>query len=209
MSDIDSLKGFNPGGGGLFLKLSDGDTVRVRITSLPVIFQNTFIRGEEESVSTAFGFVVWNHETNSAQIWQTNGATYGQQIAPLLEDEEYGDWREYDVKISRTGEKQQTRYSVRPGVKRYKLNAEQLHTTDDVDIIGTIAKNDHASHVMWLTDYKDAQEAGINPKEQSGYDRAKEARNKVSTKVEAKDIEEAFETELNSEEPINLDDIPF
>jgi len=84
-----------------------------------------------------------------------------------------------------------------------------LHTTDDVDIIGTIAKNDHASHVMWLTDYKDAQEAGINPKEQSGYDRAKEARNKVSTKVEAKDIEEAFETELNSEEPINLDDIPF
>lgn len=188
MSDIDALKGFNPGGsggGGLFLKLNDGDAVKVRLASLPVIFNNAFEQPSGEvKVDTRFAFVVWNHDEGKAQIWITNGATYGQQIAPLLDDEDYGDWREYDVTISRSGEKAQTRYSVRPSPKRVPLKPEQLSAVEGVDIIDKISKGRGASQVMWLTDYKKQQEA----------------KTKDPTPEDVPDL---------GDEPVNMDDIPF
>lgn len=193
MNDIESIKGFQPKseGGGLFLKLSDGEEVKVRITSLPVIFENEFKLGEEISLSTRFGFVVWNHDLNKAQIWVTNSATYGQQVSPLLEDEEYGDWREYDVKIKRTGEKAQTRYHLRPGVKHYALDKVQQDTCDAIDLLGNIKKSDSASKVMWLSEYRELEEG---PK----------IKNKVSEKEE-----ETINLDTPDDEPINLDEIPF
>lgn len=195
MDDISALKGFNPGGGGgsgLFLKLADGDAVKVRLASLPVIFQNTFERENGEiKVDTRFAFIVWNHDEGQAQIWVTNGATYGQQIAPLLDDEDYGDWREYDVTISRAGEKAQTRYSVRPSPKRVPLLPEQSDAVYKVDIIDKISKGKGASHVMWLTDYKKLQEAGAK----KGTD--------PSVPTTPDPIAEVDDS------PINLDDIPF
>ena len=65
MSDIDNIKGYKPPaeGSGKFLKLNNGDTVKVRITSLPVIFQNEFKTPEGDiNLSTRFAFVVWNHD---------------------------------------------------------------------------------------------------------------------------------------------------
>lgn len=200
-SDIDALRGFNPGGsggGGLFLKLADGDQVKVRLASLPVIFQNAFEdqRTGEVKIDTRFAFVVWNHDESKAQIWITNGATYGQQIAPLLDDDEYGDWREYDVKLSRSGEKAQTRYYVRPGTKRESLTADQGEAVENVDIIEKISKGKGASQVMWLTEYKKLQEAAKN---KDNKDNADDADPAVPDKV-INDI---------GDDPINLDDIPF
>lgn len=196
-SDIDKIRGYNPpseGGGGTFLKLADGESVKVRITSLPVIFQNEFKNPDGEvTISTRFAFIVWNHDIGKPQVWGTNGATYGQQIAPLLEDDEYGDWREYDVKISRTGEKAQTRYSVRPGVKRYKLEADQLTQCNNIDIIAQVGKGMGVSQVMWLSEWRELEEE------------EKASRTAKNTETE-KAVNEAVES---ADEEINLEDIPF
>lgn len=164
MSDIDAIKGLElPNeGAGLFLKLADGETVKARITSLPVIFTNIFVRNTgEEDKSTRLAFIIWNHDLKKPQIWETNAATYGQQIAPLLEDEDYGDWREYDVKISRSGEKQATRYNVRPGTKRYKLDKVQTKACEDVNIIATLQKGQGKHNVLWLAEYRNLKEQGL------------------------------------------------
>lgn len=196
-SDIDEIRGYNPpSNSGTFLKLNDGETVKVRITSLPVIFQNEYNQGEEVNISTRFAFIIWNHDDNKAQIWQTNGATYGQQISPLLEDEEYGDWRKYDVKISRSGEKAQTRYSVRPGVKQYDLEDEQLDAVGSIDIIALLNKQDSNSQVMWLNEWREMEE---------------EARKKPA-KSEMESLEKAgnaIHRDDEDEEPVNIDDVPF
>lgn len=211
-SDIDAIRGYNPpSGAGSFLKLNDSETAKVRITSLPVIFQNEFKMGDEVTLSTRFAFIVWNHDAERAQIWQTNGATYGQQLSPLLEDDEYGDWREYDVKISRSGEKAQTRYTIRPGIKRYELTDEQLNAVNSIDIVSVLDKSDNASQVMWLSEWRELEDSakkksdGIveeSTKKMSGYDQAKEAQKVILSKEE-------LVIEDIGDEPINLDDIPF
>ena len=203
-NDIDSIRGYQPPSeGGIFLKLADGEEVKVRLVSLPVIFENEFKLGEEVNLSTRFGFIVWNHDIDKAQIWVTNAATYGQQISPLLEDDEYGDWREYDVKIKRTGEKAQTRYHVRPGIKRYDLDESQQVACEAIDIIEIIKKSDSASKVMWLAEWREL-EAAAKAKPGSGYNKAKATRKKL-----AEEEEEDTVVEDIGDEPVNIDDIPF
>lgn len=200
--DINSLRGFNPGssGGGTFLKLADGDAVKLRLFSLPVIFTNTFTKPDGEvNVDTRFAFVVWNHDVDKAQIWITNGATYGQQIAPLLEDEEYGDWRKYNVTVSRTGQKAQTRYYVRPGAKQYELDAKQIEACENLDIIGMIGRGQGASSVMWLTEYRDMMEK--NKGRDDAQDRDEDDRDDV--------VVQPTDEQLGEEEPIDLSEIPF
>lgn len=198
MDDINALRGFNPGGGGsggLFLKLGDGDQVRVRLASLPVIFQNAFDdqRTGETKIDTRFAFIVWNHNEDKAQIWITNGATYGQQIAPLLDDEDYGDWREYDVTISRSGEKAQTRYSVRPIPKRTMLGYDAQKAVESVDIIEKIGRGKGTSQVMWLTEYKKLQDES-----------SKNARLNMDAGRQDDNTQP-----FNEGEPVNLDEIGF
>lgn len=206
MSDIDKIRGFQPKGeGGAFLKLADGEEVKIRIASLPVIFENEFRMGEEINLSTRFGFIVWNHDLGRAQIWVTNAATYGQQISPLLEDDEYGDWREYDVKLKRTGEKAQTRYHLRPGVKRYELEEEQKTACDNIDIVAYIKKSDSASKVMWLAEYRELEEQG---KSGSGLEKARAQASKIKNKVQDETEEDTVIEDIG-DEPVNLDDIPF
>lgn len=201
MSDIDKIRGYQPPseGGGKFLKLADGETARVRITSLPVIFQNEYRAGEEVNISTRFAFVVWNHDQDCAQIWQTNAATYGQQISSLLDDEEYGDWREYDVKISRSGEKAQTRYNVRPGTKRYDLTDKQLDAVGSIDIIGILDKQESNSQVMWLDEWRDLEESAKKETVRKSAEANKSGIDKVREQLDDED----------NEEPVNVDDIPF
>lgn len=195
MNDIDAIRGYKPPSeGGTFLKLADGETAKVRITSLPVIFQNEFRMGDESTLSTRFAFIIWNHDTSQAQIWQTNGATYGQQIAPLLEDDEYGDWREYDVKVSRTGEKAQTRYNVRPGTKRYELTSEQLSNCQKLDIIGMLKKSDSISQVYWLAEWRELEKKSKSPQPEEHTPGV---------------IDQTSQYTAPEDEPINLDDIPF
>lgn len=180
MSDISKKYPSVGNGTGLFLKINDGETVKVRLVSDPIIFNSEF----KGNISTRFAWLIWNHDQETAQIWATNGATYN-SIKDLALDEEYGDPAEYDIKITRTGVEQQTRYSVRPGTKQYKLEDEQLRACNDLDPIALIDKPDSTSHVMYLEEHR--EEKSVKPV--------------APTEDEVHEVDE--------EEPINLDDIPF
>jgi len=177
MSDINSKYPTVPGGSGVFLKLQDGDTVKVRLMSDPIYFESEF----KDNSSARFAWVVWNHDEELAQIWVTNGATYN-SIKDLVLDDEYGDPTAYDIKITRTGTMQQTRYSVRPGTKRYELKPDQVKACQNIDPITVIDKPDNTSHVMFLEEHREE-------------------------KAEAKKDDVVIED--IGDEPINLDDIPF
>ncbi len=137
-------------GSGLFLKLNDGDTVKVRLMSDPIYFDSEY----KGNLSSRFAWVVYNQDENKAQIWATNGATYN-SIKDLVLDEEYGDPTQYDIKITRTGTEQQTRYSVRPGTLRNKPTAEMTEACEALNPIELIDKPDSTSHVMWLNEHRE------------------------------------------------------
>ena len=61
---------------------------------------------------------VWNYEANSVQIWQINQRTIQEAIMGLINDADWGDPREYDLKITRTGESLETKYTVSPKPKK-------------------------------------------------------------------------------------------
>lgn len=178
MSDISKKYPNVSTGGGLFLKIADGETVKVRLFSDPIYFDSEY----KGNLSARFAWVIWNHDVGQAQIWATNGATYN-SIKDLVLDEEYGDPSEYDIKITRTGVEQQTRYSVRPGTKRYKLSEDQIEACEAVDAIELIDKPDNTQHVMWLEEHRE--------------EKIQEKENKIDEVAEVGD------------EPINLEDIPF
>jgi len=171
-------------GGGLFLKIADGETVKVRLVSDPIYFDNIF----KDTMTSRFAWVIWNHDAQTAQIWATNGATYN-SIKDLVLDEEYGDPSEYDIKITRTGVEQQTRYSVRPGTKRYDLTDKEKAECDKLDPIQLIDKADSTQHVMWLEEHREEK--------------------KLSGREQAKKVRDALGNEDPEEEEINLEDILF
>lgn len=61
---------------------------------------------------------VWNYEVNAVQIWQINQRTIQDQIHLLLNDQDWGDPRKYDLKITRVGDALETKYTVSPKPKK-------------------------------------------------------------------------------------------
>lgn len=204
---MDAIRDYNPPSeAGTYLKLNDGESAKIRITSLPVIFQNEFKMGDEVTLSTKFAFVIWNHDAGKAQVWETNGATYAQQIKPLLnpvDDDQESDWRKFDIRITRTGEKAQTRYNIKAGTKVYDLDDDQLEAVAAIDIIATLNKSDGKTQVMWLSQWRELEEEAKKKSKtiiKETVDTIKPAKPDV--------VVEPTEEELG-DEPINLDDIPF
>lgn len=201
-SDIDSIRDFNPpsdGGGGKYLKFEDGDSTKVRLFSLPVIYQNLYKGPDGDKLSTQFAFVVWNFDASCAQIWQTNGATYAQQIKPLLnpvDDTDEADWRKFDVRITRTGVKAQTRYNIKAGTKVYDLERDEIDACNEIDIIALIDKSPNTSQVMWLTEWRELEAKG-------------KLEDKKTIDKTVRDMSGHVQEDNLGDEPINLDDIPF
>lgn len=185
MADLSSKYPTLGSGGGLFLKLQDGDTVKVRIFSDPVYFDSEF----KDNLSARIAWVVWNHDEQKAQIWATNGATYN-SVKDLVMDEEYGDVTKYDIKITRTGTVQQTRYSVRPGVKKYPLLGAQIDACNAIDPIEVISRSETAQHVMYLEEHREEKAEKVIQ-----VDEEPETPDEVDENV--------------PEEEISLDNIPF
>jgi hypothetical protein len=190
-------------GGGLYLKLEDGQTVKVRIASEPVIFESESEWGGEKSLSTRYGWLVWNQDTRQPQILQQS-ARFFKQIAALAQDEEWGDPKEYDIKITRQGTGTETTYNVTPSSNRTSLVSEVKQQLDKIDLIEKIKASPFAQRVMWLSDFDDKQ-----PEQESegqGYQKAKAIAQDIKTH---KDAPQDTVAELDPSEEINLDDIPF
>jgi hypothetical protein len=57
---------------------------------------------------------VWNYSLAKVQIWQINQRTIQDSIMNLVEDKDWGDPKRYDLKINKTGDKLETRYTINP-----------------------------------------------------------------------------------------------
>ena len=61
-----------------------------------------------------WAFIVWNYKASKVQMMEITQATIQSAINNLVSDEDWGDPKAYDIKITRTGDKLETEYSVSP-----------------------------------------------------------------------------------------------
>lgn len=133
-------------GDGLFLKLKDGDNVRLRVLGLPAVFDSEY----EGKVSTKYSWPVYNHDEEKVQVFQ-GGATIYNALNALVQDEDWGDPVEYDIKVSRTGKGTDTKYSVSPSPK----SKEVPDDIEQIDVVAITASSPFASNVRRLGEKKD------------------------------------------------------
>jgi len=174
--------------GGGFLKIKDGETITMRIASEPVIFQSEY----QGKLSTRYGWAIWNNNEESAQIF-TNSATFFRQLAAYDADEDYGDIKGYNIKVSRQGEGTDTKYTIVPSPKKSELTSEQKSEVAKIDIIKAISAGAGVSQVHWLADFVNG--AVSKPVTIEGVG------GKAKKPIEI--------TEEFGDEPVDLNDIPF
>jgi hypothetical protein len=126
-----------PSTGGLYMKLQPGEN-KFRILSAPLTgwvywtkadksirlrnvcgYTPYNIRGinqfgNPEKVKHFWAMLIWNLSTSSVQVLEITQVTIQQAIANLSMDDEWGDPREYGLKIVKSGKDQSTEYTVIP-----------------------------------------------------------------------------------------------
>lgn len=189
-------------GGGLYLKIADGESVKLRIASEPAIFDSLNERDGEKSLNTRYGWLVYNQESKQPQILQ-QGVRFFRQIAALAQDEEWGDPTGYDIRVTRQGSGTDTTYTVMPSSNRSSLTPEAKEALDKINLIEKLDAGPFSQRVMWLSDFD------IKTNEREG---------NHSKEVESlKAIGDSKKAEVNDEpviedigdEAMNLDDIPW
>lgn len=90
-----------------------------------------------------WAFVVWNFEEKQIQVLEITQATIQRAMLDLIQNDEWGDPRNYTITVNRKGEKLETEYSVVPSpakpvpediIKSYKeknIDLENLFTGGD------------------------------------------------------------------------------
>lgn len=129
-------------GSGDYLRLKDGDKVKVRFASKPAIvtYDGDKIR---------YQWIVLNRTDGKAQIYEAGPQVFG-QLASLYP--EWGEPTDFDVTIGRTGSGQfDTSYTVTPSPKSLDLSVgEEI-------LVNKVAETFPGKKSKWLEDYaKDA-----------------------------------------------------
>lgn len=139
MTDSSIYKTHSPGGtDGLYLKLKDGDRIKLRIVSAPAVC--TF-----DGEKLRYNWVVWNRKLDKPQVYQAGPMIFG-QIADIYED--WGEPSGYDVSIKRTGSGQfDTEYTVTPVKQSDDLTEAQLKECQLIDL-------PQACKGKWLSEYE-------------------------------------------------------
>ncbi len=143
-------KTYKPAGGseGLFLKLQDGDSVKLRIASEPAIFEQEFTNDGEITISTKFAWVVWNRNEQRAQIFNGGKSIYN-QVADLVD--EWGEPTGFDINVKRAGQMLETRYSVTPLPKSEDLSSEEQAECDKIELLKAVKGR-------WLKEFNTPEE---------------------------------------------------
>lgn len=125
-------------GNDLYLKLKDGDKVKLRIVSPPAV--STY-----DGKKLRYNWIVWNRELNKPQIYNA-GISVFTQLADIYED--WGEPDSYDITIKRTGSGQfDTEYSVTPVKTSTDLDEYQVKEVELIDL-------PQACNGKWLADYE-------------------------------------------------------
>lgn len=220
MSIYDTHKPAAGDGGGLYLKIADGETVKLRFASEPAIFESEAERDDPENpgqkrtvLTTRYGWLVFNQETKQPQILQQS-ATFFKNLAALAQDEEWGDPQGYDIKITRKGTELETKYTIVPSTNRDPLDNEARDALKAVDLLEKLKASPFSQRVMWLSDYdRMAAEPGNSAHSQDVADLKAAGDAKKEADAPAAPSKPPAKPDVVIEdigdEPINLDDIPF
>lgn len=123
-----------PASGGGYMKLQDGDNVFRVLSSAVVGYQywtneNKPVRskteftetpdirvkdGKTDKVKHFWAFVVWNYATKEVEILELQQVKVRDAILNLVNDEDWGDPKKYDIKVNRSGSGLDTKYAVSP-----------------------------------------------------------------------------------------------
>ena len=70
--------------------------------------------GKQNPIKHFWAMVVWNYDLEMVQIWEIPQSTIQNQLFAYAMDKDFGDLRGYDIKITRTGKKLETKYMIKP-----------------------------------------------------------------------------------------------
>lgn len=129
-----------------YAKIGLGEN-RFRICSKPILgwvgwkdkkpYRFPFAKKPEQTfdqpVKHFWAFVVWDYSDKSLKILEVTQATVQSSIADIARSEDWGNPWEYDVKIVKTGQDKNTKYSVLPCPKG-KVSEEVYKATLDKPI---------------------------------------------------------------------------
>lgn len=121
-------------GGGSYLKLEDGQSVKLRFVGYPVVFTKLF--PGSETPTTRYAWTVFCYDEDKAAIFE-QGITFFRKLANLAKDEEWGDPSTYDIKVRREGTGTETEYHLNPSPAKSKLTAEQLEKVAKINLAGS------------------------------------------------------------------------
>ena len=119
-------------GSGQYLKLEDGQSVKLRFVGYPVVFTKLF--PGNESASTRYAWTVFCYDEDKAAVFE-QGVTFFRKLANLAKDEEWGDPSTYDIKVRREGTGTETEYHLNPSPAKSKLTAEQLEKVSKINLL--------------------------------------------------------------------------
>lgn len=197
---------------GSFIKLkSKGDKVRVRILSeayrepkvwedgvkAPLSSQETKELTKEEwirilreptfTVSETFIWIVWDYSDKTAKIFQGTGGVYS-KVKDFNDDPEWGDPTQYDFTIERTEEPGKNYYKVTPSPNKVSPSQDMLERAGRLDI--------------------SSKAPAARPAESKGLDEIYIKDALKGHEIGSESITDPFNN-TNSEEPINVEDIPY
>jgi len=136
-----------PKAGGNYMKLAPGNNV-VRILSTPILGwedwkDNKPLRfpmdqkpekpvDPKRPIKHFWAFIVWDYAEGKLKVMEITQSTIQESIKNLYEDIDWGDPRQYDIDIKKTGEKMETKYSIiaKPPKPITQEIKEKLETTN-------------------------------------------------------------------------------
>ena len=80
-----------------------------------------------------WAFVVWNHDANKIQIMSVTQKKIRSQMKAFINNEKWGEPKEYDITLTKTGEGLETEYTVVPNTKD-KLDEGILKMYEDMGV---------------------------------------------------------------------------
>ncbi|HCC68110.1 TPA: hypothetical protein DEP90_02815 [Patescibacteria group bacterium] len=102
----------------------DGKKTPIRVrNSKDIPSERNYSTDPSEKPKHFWAMFVWSRELEAIQLLEITQATIQTGIKSLVDDDDWGDPRKYDISINREGEGLDTKYTVNPKPKK-ELNAE-------------------------------------------------------------------------------------
>lgn len=187
-NERDALSNFQfPKTKGLFVNFEDGKPIKLRVLTVdPLVSMDKW-------GNTRFAFVVYNWTDAKAQILN-RGTSIAKEIQALHQNEDWGsDIKKIDIQITASGAGKDTRYAITPLPKAETLTNEQIKECQEIKLEDKIENGQRMS-------FYDPSKFEAPTEELSGYEKAKGV---------AEGLKEDSIEDVEGEELINLDDIPF